>query len=269
MEHSRPLNEIDTSTAAAHFRTARPFPFVVLDDFLSADFAHRVAESFPEYSEAAATGKEYRRVNEHGKVQVTDKTRFSDPVQQLELILSSAEFLETIAEITGIRNLVADPDLVGGGIHIMRPGAVLDVHIDFNLLSSRNLYRRLNILLFLNIDWRTEWGGQLELWDRDVQVCEAVVEPLFNRCVIFETSDHSFHGVRKVTCPKGRTRKSYAGYYYTNEAPLGWDGSVHSTVFRARPNETVKAALLLPLERIFRYSHKQALRVMRGFTKHG
>jgi hypothetical protein len=98
--------------------------------------------------------------------------------------------------------------------------------------------------------WERGWGGNVELWDRDVKVCYHSLEPILSRCVIFETSEISFHGVEAVTCPAGMTRKSFAGYYYTAEAPAGWDGAVHSTLFRARPDERVKGLVLMPLERL-------------------
>src|SRR6202042_3254254 len=115
------------------------------------------------------------------------------------------------------------------------PRGRLDVHVDFNYIADRRLHRRLNILIYLNKDWRPEWGGEIELWDPEVKVRHASLSPAFNRCVVFATSDVSYHGVTAVRCPEGRVRKSFAAYYYTREAPPHWTGEGHSTLFKARP----------------------------------
>jgi len=84
-----------------------------------------------------------------------------------------------------------------------------------------------------------------------------VLLPRFNRCVIFETSERSFHGVTRITCPADRVRKSFAGYYYTREAPANYAGIVHGTTFRARPDEKLKGAVLMPLQSVAHKAHKK------------
>ena len=91
-------------------------------------------------------------------------------------------------------------------------------------------------------------GGNIELWNKDVTMCEHSFSPDFNRCVVFITNEISFHGVTAVKCPDDRTRKSFAAYYYTKAAPAGWTGESHSTIFKARPNEILKGTVLMPLE---------------------
>ena len=120
----------------------------------------------------------------------------------------------------------------------------MDVHVDFNFIAARELHRRLNILIYFNKDWDPSWGGNIELWDRDVKTCVHSFSPIFNRCVVFETSDISYHGVSAVKCPDGRSRKSFAAYYYTKEAPPHWTGEEHSTIFKARPGEVLKGQVL-------------------------
>jgi hypothetical protein len=123
------------------------------------------------------------------------------------------------------------------------------VHVDFNYIKSRDLHRRLNILIYLNEDWKDEWGGAVELWDEEVQTCATSVKPMLNRCVVFATSEISFHGVEPVTCPPDQQRISFASYYFTKEAPADWDGTKHTTIFKARPNERLRAYVLMPFER--------------------
>ena len=126
----------------------------------------------------------------------------------------------------------------------------MDVHVDFNFIEDRQLHRRLNLLLYLNEPWQKDWGGQFQLWDKDVKKCEAAFDPIFNRCVIFETSEISFHGVIPVSPVAPSPRRSFATYYYTKDAPVHWTGVSHSTIFKARPEEKMKGLVLMPAETI-------------------
>ena len=238
------LNAIDVSAAARSFRNAEGTPHLCIDEFLRPEFARCVAAAYPAYEGAVAQGKSYSALHETGKVQLTDASRFPAPVAELNAALASPEFLETMVEIAGIEDLVADPELKGGGMHLMGSGARLDVHVDFNRFVERGLHRRLNILVFLNPDWRSEWEGRFELWDAGVKRRIAAYAPAFNRCVFFATSERSFHGVTRVSCPPGQSRRSFAAYYYTEAAPTDWAGQ-HSTIFRHRPGEGWRAILLL------------------------
>src|SRR4029079_552184 len=119
---------------------------------------------------------------------------------------------------------------------------------------QRDLHRRLNILLYFNKNWREEWGGNIEVWDQDVKTCVHSFSPIFNRCVVFETNEISFHGVSAVRCPEGLSRKSFAAYYYTKEAPAHWTGKYHDTIFKARPDEKLKGRVLMPLEKATKFA---------------
>ncbi len=139
-------------------------------------------------------------------------------------------------------------------MHMTGPHGRLDVHVDFNLLDNV-LFRRLNLLIYLNPEWDDRWGGQIELWDSDVKVCKASLSPALGRCLIFETSEISFHGVAPLKCPPDQVRRSFAVYYYTAEPPPNARGTeLHSTIFRARPDERFRAHVLMPAERAKRWS---------------
>ena len=135
-------------------------------------------------------------------------------------------------------------------MHVTGPGGRLDVHVDFNVIEDRKLFRRVNLLLFLNPRWEAWWGGELQLWDRDVKTCERHFLPQHNRCVIFETSNISYHGVTPVSPKAPLARHSFAVYYYTREVPPEWSGRVHSTIFHARPDEKLRGYVLMPAERL-------------------
>lgn len=263
------IRPLDVPRLTREFRSAEPFPFMMIDPFLEDAFAHEVADAYPSFANALERGFAFNFVNEKKKVQVTDPAKFPDAVRRLNEAISSPAFCAQLSEITGIPRLLADEQLVGGGMHIMGSHGRLDVHVDFNLLEDRQLHRRLNILVYLNPRWEAKWGGHIELWDREVKHCHHAFVPSFNRCVIFETSERSYHGVAAVQCPDDMARQSFAAYYYTREAPAAWDGKQHSTVFRARPDELLRAYVLMPAEKIQRRVQEQVARVKRGVKKIG
>jgi Rps23 Pro-64 3,4-dihydroxylase Tpa1-like proline 4-hydroxylase len=248
------INPFDRDALRQQFQSARPFPFIVIDNFLAPEAAAEIARSYPSFEQARAQGFAFNMVNEQRKIQVIDSAKFPDPVLRLNEAISSPQFLGDLEFITGIPRLLADKTLAGGGMHLTGSGGRLDVHVDFNILGEQlgehRLFRRLNILLYLNPSWQEAWGGHIELWDKDVKTCHARCVPALNRCLIFETSEISYHGVTPITAPADVVRQSFAAYYYTKEAPPNWDGQSHSTIFRARPNERFRALVRMPAEKL-------------------
>ena len=261
------LQAFDREAVREQYRNARPFPFVKIDNFLDAAAAREIAASYPSFDNAAQQGITFKTVNERRKVQVTDAKLFPEPVSRLNDLLASKQFLADLSYITGIKSLLADDELVGGGMHITGPGGRLDVHLDFNYIEDRRLHRRLNLLLYLNPTWDDDWGGHIQLWDTDVKVCHHDYAPVFNRCVVFETSDVSYHGVTPVTKDAPFPRQSFATYYYTKEAPAHWKGVSHSTIFKARPGEHMRAYVLMPGEELQRRFIGAVRQVKQGFKR--
>ncbi|RMG84682.1 MAG: 2OG-Fe(II) oxygenase [Bacteroidetes bacterium] len=126
-----------------------------------------------------------------------------------------------LQNLTGIKEtLIPDPYFEGGGFHQIKPGGFLKVHVDFHKHKLMGLDRRINVLVYLNEDWKEEYGGHFELWETDMSKCALKIAPLFNRMAIFSTTDYSWHGhPDPLTCPPDRSRKSLALYYYTNGRP--------------------------------------------------
>jgi hypothetical protein len=261
------MQSLDLEGLRRQFMTATPYPFAKIDDFLDPAFAAEIAASYPSFEDALTQGKSFKTVNEWRKVQISDASRFPGPVARLNELLASARFLSDLSYVTGIPDLIADPALVGGGMHMTGPGGRLDVHIDFNYLEKRKLHRRLNLLLYLNPAWDRSWGGLLQLWDGDVKECRRAFAPVANRCVIFETSEISFHGVTPVTPAAPYPRISFANYYYTSEAPPHWKVNTHSTIFKARPKERLRKYLLMPAESMQRHISRGAHRLKRSVKK--
>jgi len=244
------LNRYDRESLPQQFRSAKPFPHVVIDNFLIPGAAETIAAAYPTFDKAKEQGFGVNIVNEQRKIQITDSRLFPEPVRQLNATLASPEFLADVEYITGIPKLVADDLLEGGGMHLTGSGGRLDVHVDFNVLKERQLFRRLNILVYLNPVWQDDWGGHIELWDQAVKNCHFRSQPIINKCLIFETSEISYHGVTPLKTPPDIVRRSFAAYYYTKEPPSHWDGTAHSTVFRARPDENLRRLILMPAERL-------------------
>jgi Rps23 Pro-64 3,4-dihydroxylase Tpa1-like proline 4-hydroxylase len=246
MEPKMEIKLYDREELRRQFNSAVPFRFVKIDNFLDPASAKEVAAAYPSFESAEEHGKTFTAVNERRKIQVTDASVYPAPVAQLNRLLASQEFLADLSHVTGIPNLLADEQLIGGGMHLTGPGGRLDVHVDFNLIEDRKLHRRLNLLLYLNPVWNDSWGGHIQLWDKDVKICRQAFAPALNRCVIFETSEISFHGVVPVSPAAPYPRISFAAYYYTREAPQNWDGKAHSTIFKARPEERLRGLVLMP-----------------------
>jgi hypothetical protein len=263
MTHTKHINPIDRDVLREQIRTSKPVRNFCIDNFLEGSFADSVAAAYPTFEEATKVGRSFSAVNEKGKVQVTDALTFAEPIAELNRTLASPEFLELLSHFFEMPNLLADEELVGGGIHQTGSRGHLDVHVDFNFIAERELHRRLNILIYFNKGWKPEYGGNIELWDEDVKVCHQSFSPIFNRCVVFETNEISFHGVTAVKCPAGQARKSFAAYYYTKEAPAHWNGEAHSTIFKARPDEILKGNVMMPLEK----ARHKLRSVLSGFKK--
>jgi hypothetical protein len=217
------------------YARARPFPHVVIDDFLPPDTADRALEEFP-----APGSIDWIRFRHGGAVKLGTRheLQFPEFIRQLLYQFNSSIFLQFLESLTGIRGLVTDPYFDGGGLHQIEPGGFVKIHADFNVHPVLRLDRRINLLLYLNKDWKEEYGGHLELWSRAMSHCEKKILPVFNRCVIFSITDMAFHGhPEPLTCPEGMTRKSLALFYYTNGRPPEEQSAAHSSLYQYRPGE--------------------------------
>jgi hypothetical protein len=132
--------------------------------------------------------------------------------------LGSDVFVSFLEVLTGVTDLLTDPELTLAGLHVSPPGAFQRVHRDFRKHPTTGLYHRLNVIVFLNSDWKRDYGGELELWRSDMSSCGERILPTAGKVVIFETTPVTFHGVEPVRCPAGSARLSLATYYYT-ESP--------------------------------------------------
>ncbi|GAA2162887.1 2OG-Fe(II) oxygenase [Pedococcus bigeumensis] len=214
------------------YRSAQPFPHVVLDDVLFADAFARAATEFPAMRDPFWKG--YLHVNET-KYGNTQPDTWGPTLTEVAKEFVSPEFVGFLEQLTGITGLLPDWSMDGGGLHQTLRGGHLNIHADFTTHHVHEHWsRRVNILLYLNEEWRDEWGGKLELWDKDMTAAQAKVEPAGNRMLIFTTNEDSFHGhPDALTCPDDVARRSMALYYFTEEE----HAVRRSTNYRARPDE--------------------------------
>jgi hypothetical protein len=223
--------------AASTYQSAHPYPFGVFDNFLEKDAAYAAMQAFPGVKDDGWI--HYVHVNEkkHG---LNKMDMIPADLQEVIKALNSDEFVASLSKLTGIPNLKPDPTLEGGGLHQSKRGGFLNIHADFTVHPhKRHWRRRVNVLVYLNENWKPEYRGELELWTRDMKQCAQKILPVFNRCAIFNTDEDSFHGLPEpIQCPEDMTRKSIALYYFTEHEQLP---PKHATNYRARPEDGSKA----------------------------
>jgi len=222
------------------YQSASPYPHIVLDNFLDPEVLDECVTEFNKLNEADGWIN-YTHYNEKKKG-LNKLDQLPETIRQTINELNSPEFLEFLSTLTGIKKLLKDDYLEGGGVHQSRKGGFLNIHADFTVHPHHaNWQRRVNVLVYLNKGWQEDWGGKLELWDTKMKACEQKVTPDFNRAVIFNTDADSYHGhPEPMTCPEDRFRRSFALYYYTQEdKPFR-----RATHYKARPGEGSKKFLV-------------------------
>lgn len=222
-----------------NYADSDPFPSIYLDNFLTDECIKTICTDFPQVSDKIWTHYIHYNERKHG---LTKWEHFPKSVQGLITEMGQAPFINWLEELTGIQNLFADPELEGSGLHQTLTGGFLNIHADFTVHPKHNNWqRRVNVLIYLNEDWNDEWGGELELWNENMQHCEQKISPTQNRVAIFSTGKKTYHGYpNPITCPEGVSRKSIAMYFYTKDNAF----EKVSTDYRARPNDGYKKSLI-------------------------
>jgi hypothetical protein len=232
-----PRLQADADRLAACFGKRDPFRHVVIDDFLAPEYCAQLFKEFPPFERGNARNE----AGELGAKSTVEKIRELGPAYaSLDDLIQTREFLDLIGHITGIPDLLYDPWYFGGGTHENRAGQDLDPHVDFNRHPVERWHRRLNLIVYLNREWDDAWGGSLELHSdpRAADDRVTLVTPLYNRAVIFETTEWSWHGFSRIALPQDKlslSRKSIALYFYTTERPQDELADTHSTIYVDRP----------------------------------
>lgn len=222
----------------AEYENAKPFPHLVLDGLVDPGLLDAVAEQMPSMEEKNWVHEDDEHLD---KFNLRSAVELPRPGFDLAAMLHSANFLYFLSELTGIENLLPDPYLQGSGYHVVPRGGHFDVHSDRNVAYATGLTRRLAMIIYLNKDWKHEYGGQLELWNSDASQCETVIEPEFNKAVIFQVADPNYHGLPStVACPPGRSRNSFAVYYHTVGNEGQRDFTPHSSLYAPNSHQRTK-----------------------------
>lgn len=221
------------------YNSADPFPNISFQQFFNPTVLDQILEEFPDLEKKGDI--KFNTPNEV-KLATKGERRFGPVTKQFVHFLNSEPFLMFLQELTGIEEkLMPDPYFEGGGFHQTKRGGFLKIHADFNKHKATKLDRRLNILIYLNKEWKEEYGGHFELWNRDMTHCVKKVAPEFNTLAMFTTTDFSYHGLpTPLNCPPDRSRKSIALYYYSNGRPaeeINHGLEEHNTLFVARKGD--------------------------------
>lgn len=226
------------------YRQAEPFPHIVIDNFLPPSLLNGVIDDFrnhndwgwdnSQYSQEHQVKKFFSPWNENGHNTLPINTKL------ILNYLNSPETINMLEKLTGINGLIADPTLLGGGMHRIESGGKLSIHADSRKHAVTGHYRRINLLVYLNKDWDNNWGGSLQLWDKDMTNMVEDIQPLFNRVVIFNTGADTYHGhPHPLNTPEGMSRISLALYYYTKENPDNSNTDITSAVWKEIPEQPV------------------------------
>ena len=220
------------------YQSQEPYNYIYLDNVFDESTLKKIADKFPTPEELEF----YKYDNPLEKKLATDQIEnLPSTISEFIYELNKPNFLIFLEKLTGIEGLIPDPYYRGGGIHQIQNGGKLDIHIDFNIHPKLKLTRRLNVIIFLNEGWCESWGGDFQVWsghmdgdDHVLEQCTEKVFPLFNRMLIFSTSEKSYHGhPDSLKCTDNVTRKSIALYYYTASQI---SDKPHSTTFIKLPN---------------------------------
>lgn len=212
---------VDFEQLVSRFRSAEPYDHVVIDDFFEPSIAEGLAEEFPEFD--SPIWAEYNNPIEIKKL-CNRWDKFPRLTYSVLNYLNSPEFVGQMSLLVG-EQLYPDPGLNGGGWHTHKAGGKLNTHLDYSIHPKLGLERRVNIIVYLQPKWKPEYGGELGLWavapdGKGPGELKAQIACNFNRAVIFDTSQNSWHGLPEpVRCPEGINRNSIAVYYLCEPRP--------------------------------------------------
>jgi len=203
-------NEEKLKNIKNEFNKALPFKYVVIDNFLDKSVSEKVFQNFPEIDEnwhSYYNPIEVKFAND-------DINKLNSSIKNIFYALSTHQITKVFSDLTNIKELEYDPCLHGAGLHAHSRNGRLGMHLDYEKHPILNKTRQLNIILYLSKDWDKSWNGATEFWDKEMKECITKIDIKFNRAVIFQTNEISWHGLPElIKCPENVFRKSLAYYY--------------------------------------------------------
>ena len=224
-----------------------------IDNLLPDEVARQIYESFPPL-------EEMRLMTSFREKKYTSKSfeKFNPLLLNISLAVQAPEVIAIVEKITGVKDMVGDPHFYAGGLSAMAKGHYLNPHIDNSHDHEQKNYRVLNLLYYVTPDWESENGGNLELWDEKVKE-PTEIPSLFNRLVLMETNQWSFHSVNEVKADGKRCCVS--NYYFSPHSPNNGEEVFHVTFFKARPEQ--------PIRRLITTADSHLRSLVRSFKKEG
>lgn len=208
------INFENVKQSLVGFHDKTPFPFAVIDNFFDSDVALALANDFPKADSDSYNGNYNNQIEIKRTGNIWDK--FPPSTYKALCYLNGNEFLSFIEKELNSKHLYPDNGLHGGGWHTHPPGGLLNVHLDYSIHPKLGLQRKYNLIVYLNPNYKTGWGGELGIWNsKDGRPTDLAhtVEPVFNRAIIFETTS-GWHGLEVPNkFPEGQSRNSMAVYY--------------------------------------------------------
>lgn len=233
---------LNTENLKSLFKSAKPFEHIIIPNFLQEDYANLLSDTFPKVNETWHTYYNPFEV----KYTYDNINNLEPHFKNLFYILSTPQIINIFSNISEIENLTYDPYLHGAGLHSYPRNGRLGMHLDYEKHPHLDKERRLNIILYLSKDWKDEWNGDTQLWNKDMTECVKSSPVRFNTAIVFKTNDISWHGVpEKIKCPENLFRNSFAYYYISpletksNKDKIGNNGSGYRTkaTFTKRPQD--------------------------------
>jgi len=219
------------------YSLSNPFPHIIIDDFVDSNLLEDIINEFNTYQSFGhdPNSTQFQVKKFFSPYSAENLKEMPSKTKDLINYFNSKKFISYLEKLTGIKELKADPTLLGAGMHRIKSGGKLSVHADSSKHMDTGLYRRINLLLYLNKDWNPDWGGSLQLYDKDMTL-QSEIQPIFNRAVIFNTTKDSYHGhPHELNTPEGIFRDSIALYYYTKDMPAEEKAEVTSAVWKDLP----------------------------------
>lgn len=232
--------EKDKEIMRDEFLKNLPFEHIVIDNFCNEKNLEDALKLIPD-AQADGHNKSNDYIFAKNKFEKADFDLLSPQFAELKRNLLSERFSAWISEITN-QKIFIDPAFHGGGIHQGGQGSFLDMHADFNYHPDNlSWFRNVNILLYLNKNWKPSYAGQLKLVDgRQKNGKPLLIEPIFNRAIIMFTRDYTLHGYDPINFPEGTYRTSIAAYGYTE---TGKAGKLRTTVWKPEKTNYLKKFL--------------------------